>query len=215
MLELGWSRGARAIATCAVASLAFAGCKSANNGSTGQCGLANACGGDVEGTWNITSVCVENAAALAGMAVADRPECASLFKDTQVHADGTMAFASGTATTAYTLTVDLHAAFTRECLGALGSVSASAIDLQGSCERLDMEFSINSSFTGASCAIAGETCDCMISRRQTQSVTGTYTTEGSALIDDEGTRGDYCVDGSMLSIVVASEPTTVRFTLER
>lgn len=197
----------------ALALVLLCACKSDGDGDgSGACGAVAACGGDVEGTWNVADLCISNAADLAGMSV-DEPECSNLFVGAEVGATGSMTFASGTATSNVTMTLDLHAVWTKACIEAVAG--ASNIDVAATCANLDTEYSTNPQFSGGSCMVSGGNCDCVISSERPFALGSQYSVNGSQLSFTGDDPATFCVDGDQLQIAGRSDQTNLVISLTR
>jgi hypothetical protein len=157
----------------------------------GTCGVAAPCGGDIVGTWTVTSACVT--ANVTGF-LTNCPSATLSISDLRI-----------TGTTAYdadlTYTQDTVASGTdvvtlpRECIGALTCADLAASFLQE-----------NPPPTSVTCWAAGSGCACALGvPTQSTIETGTYTTTSAGLLTQTKTGGapgqaNYCVKGTTLTV---------------
>jgi len=180
-------------------SLTACGGSSSNSG--GGCGTASACGGDVVGTWQVSSSCVavDSSSMMGTMSCPDATESTSGTKIT-----GTITYTadktfSSNLTTSGTIVVTLPAS----CLTQQG-VTVTCAQLQQV-----LSSTMNSTFSSATCTESGGGCACSVALNAvTTSETGTYSTAAGVLTqtDSSGTPDDsnYCVQGGKLSISAGS-----------
>lgn len=196
--------------------LALTACKE-DGGSDGirggeTCEAVTACGGDIEGGWNVDDICVEDAVALAGMAV-DDPACSNLFVSVTTGASGMFTFASGALTSTFTMTIDVHAVWTRACLVAVSG--APNLDVAATCMNLDAEYRNNPQFSAASCALVNGNCDCELSSERELFAGNNYTIQGNQIVYPSEGAVDYCVQGDALSIGTVMDGRVVTVSLSR
>jgi hypothetical protein len=168
-------------------------------GGTGQCAGNNSCGGNVVGTWSISNLCVQNAAAAA---------MGTSCPQTQVDASGLM------ETGTITFNSDMTYASTATLSGTIReTLPSSCLMSQGvtvTCAQLNTELqtlvqAANSPFSGGSCAQASSGCACSFQvASQTSTESGTYSVSGSTIttMPTGGTNSSetYCVQGSTLTL---------------
>jgi hypothetical protein len=181
--------------SCVVALASMASGCGGGSSSGGACVGATACGGDIVGTWNITSSCVSLNASMFSTVC---PAATSNFSNLSI--TGTMNFA---AALTYTATTSSSGA-------ATVSLPASCLTQQGtsvSCADLNLLFATNPAFSSAECT-GTTTCTCSVTfSNQTSTETGTYTTTPAGLLsqvaaDTPGSDdSNYCVKGSTLTLV--------------
>lgn len=201
--------GPRSLRAVAIVLCCVAGaCKDDGGGSgAGACTAPAACGGDVQGLWSFESICLENAADIAGMQV-DEPACSNLIVGIDVDVFGTMTFDGANATTDAEMTLDMHAVWTKACIEAVAGISN--VDVAATCANLDMEYGTNPAFTGGSCSVAGQTCDCTVSITRDMSAVYGYTLDGSEIVEPDGERSSYCVEGETMSMSQDGNQLTLR-----
>jgi hypothetical protein len=177
-----------------------------------NCEQLTGCGGDVEGTWNVEDICVENAVALAGMAV-DDPACSTLFAGVNVGASGSFMFNAGALTSTFMMTVDIHAVWTPACLMALSG--ATNLDIAATCASLNNEYGSNGQFSAASCAVVGGNCDCELSSERELFAGNNYTVQGNKIVYPSEGAIDYCVEGNALTLGTVMDGRVMTISLSR
>jgi len=169
------------------------------DGGGGSCGLAP-CGGDIVGTWNTSSICVDTSALMDSFMVDGCPQ-ASI---------GAVAF---TATGPITYNADLTYAVNLTLNGTFAFNFPGACLNGASCADLDaavkaqVAADTTPTIQSASCTGSGDCVCTFVALPQTTGESGTYTISGSSIIStSNGTTDavDYCVKGST---VVFREPT--------
>jgi hypothetical protein len=152
----------------------------------GNCAEVMACGGDVTGTWKITSTCV------SGANSTDIGTCAGeTLQVDSVDFEGTITFDTGgtyeesltSGSVAETLTVPTS------CLGGAACTASSS----------------DAGISGV-CGVSGSNCVCSVSISQTSNTaSGTYSTSGSMITvtpaGDTATSDGYCVQGNTLTLL--------------
>ena len=179
------------IGVCSVVAL---GCGDTDDGR--NCGDTSACGGDIAGSWKVTSSCLtSDATAMADMG------CEGIKSDVRsLSASGTVAF-NGDMTYQQSLTLS----------GVVGvTVPASCLTQSGltlTCAQLQQSLEANAAGRGyESVACSGSKgCDCTMNLiPQTAASAGTYSTSGGTLTQTEDggapEEGSYCVKGSTLTL---------------
>lgn len=163
--------------------------------SSNACGNSAGCGGDVVGTWAITSTCVK-VDAVQMMGSMGCPGITS--SDASVDMTGTVTYeAGGTFRSNVTLNVSVTVSVPASCLMQQGTTLTCA-QLQDGLE--------GSSTTFASISCTGSSgCSCVAQLgRQQQASSGTYTTSGSTLTQsaagNDPERNAYCVNGNTLTL---------------
>lgn len=201
MSKLGVKRSHALCASSLVLAASFFSCGGDDEeagGDLGACGSISGCGGDIVGTWNVDGACTDNAFALMGSAV-DQPACKGLIVDTNADGAGTFTFTANTLSSNVTITIDVTARYTPACVTAIAN--GAAVDFAAVCMSLTQQYAVMSDVSGASCAMAGENCDCILSFDLPVSANTTYTNSGG-MIMSEGGAGPltYCVAGDRLEL---------------
>ena len=183
------------------------------SGDLGACGQFDGCGGDLVGTWTIDSACTDNFIRLMGTAV-DQPECGGLIVDTQSDATGTFTFTANTLSSSATLSIDVTARYTPACVMALAN--GAAVDLAATCSSLSDQYAMMPSVSGASCAIEGDNCDCILSFDQPVSTNEMYTVSGNTITyPNDPDPITYCVTGNQLQMGGRTMGAALLLTLTR
>jgi hypothetical protein len=172
-----------------LAALAAAGCGS----SGGTCSNAAACGGDIVGSWTITSSCVSESGSMFDSQCPSATVSSSgltITGSVTYNADGTYSL---TSTTAGSLDVTLPPS----CLTSNG--------VTVTCAQLNQEVQSNPTPGLTINCTGSSSCSCVETIvSQTSSETGTYTTTAAGLLTDTPTGGtagqtDYCVKGTTMT----------------
>lgn len=175
--------------------------------SGGVCKAVAACGGAIDGTWEVTSTCVHGdltAVMLASMASggnAPPAACNSLFQNFTIEMSGTVTAANGTETDNLTMTMKGKAHYTPACVSALSGTAISALSAS-MCSAAESNLKSNTTFNSATCSLNAGNCDCDLTAVTKETDTSQYTTSGNQLIDPTGKNDpfDYCVSGTTLTL---------------
>jgi hypothetical protein len=171
-------------------SLAFlAGC---GGGSGGTCANSPACGGNIVGTWKITSACASASPSMFDMSCPGASESGNLTATGTYTFNADMSYSTSVLVSG-TVTVGLPAS----CL-SMGGVTVT-------CDELNALFASGAGGMAAGsahCSSAGSNCNCTISMTNSpQNDSGTYTTTAAGLLSLMAGGGatseqdDYCVSG--------------------
>lgn len=187
-----------------------AGAGSGGNGSNGSCQTVTPCGGDVTGTWKITSTCLAPVAVDLGDAGVCPGEMLELsFLDYE----GTVTFSAGSFNS--TLTTGAVGETFTEPTSCLGQNTAAT-----TCAELSAALLQNDAGATGGCSISGSNCVCsgmMMVAAQTSA--GTYTTSGTSITlttanSSNGPETDgYCVEGNTLYVDSSAASSMMGTTL--
>lgn len=174
-----------------VASFFVSACGGSSDGS-GSCGTTAACGGDIVGTWTITSSCLN-----ASMPDMDCP--GATIGSSTLKVTGTATY-NADLTYSHTGTISGTAAFT---------IPASCLMSQGTtvtCDQLNQFFAA-APIPGVTIHCTGSTsCSCTETATNADaSESGTYTVTAAGTLtetttDGDDTVSDYCVKGTTLNV---------------
>jgi hypothetical protein len=183
------------------AALATLSCGSSSNGGGGNCGKATACGGNIVGSWQITSACSTGGASMPNASCPGETIAVDSVNDTgsiTFNMDGTyMAMLSTSAQE--TLTVP------GSCLATSGATcNQLGMALNGTLAQPDGGAAPGS--ISASCTMSGANCTCHVTFSLSgQTAMGTYATSGTNVtITPTGgtaTTDAYCVQGNTLNLL--------------
>jgi len=200
---------------------AVLGVSSCGGGGGGSCGAAQTCGGDVLGTWKVTSSCF--AAAPGAFADAD---CPTLKVDVSgLTVSGTDVFkADKTEETNASYGGSMTLTYPGSCLSSTGA--APNCDLLTTNIAAELALPSNDTpFKSATCKPSGGGCACTFSPgANTTTTTDTYSTSGAVLTETnskgEVTQSTYCVDGDKMiqhldGMAMGSEGLSGTITLMR
>jgi len=213
---------ASALGGCTVKSggnLSGAGGSSSGGSGGGSCVDGTACGGDLVGTWTVTSSCLKVTGTLDPTMVG--ASCPSPAVTGSLQVTGTFtANADGTISDATVTTGDERFALDQSCL----VISSTAT----TCEKVGGLFKLLG-YASITCtdvaADAGGGCACAATVQQTGGLglvanepasSGSYRTNGNALTitgDSSDVNYSYCVSGNMLTVTPQSVSPTVTGTI--
>ena len=172
-------------------------------GGAAACGSFTACGGDLEGTWELEKLCLDVDPAMFG--AIDNPACSDFVQDVRVMADGMLTVTSDTLTFSGTLDMDIDFRFSDACLQASAgdtTIKTNAqlcSSLQDGLEEGAQE--PDAAITSATCSAGAAACNCTASAPpQTISSSGAYSVTGNTLMDPDGETSEYCVQGDSLTL---------------
>jgi hypothetical protein len=175
-----------------VGALLLSGC---GGGGGASCENAAACGGDVVGTWKVTSSCLK----YTGSMMTDFCPTATIGA-THFDITGSETFgADGTYTSAVTIAGSVTVNFPASCLMVNG--------LTLTCAQLNQVFATmpDPSIKSFNC-VGTSGCACTVAPAdQVTNSAGTYTTTGAGLLTETPTGGapdqtDYCIKGSTMTL---------------
>lgn len=165
---------------------------------TDSCGTFSACGGTIDGTWQLDNTCVSGDLTAAVTASLNLPSaCNGLITSVTQNVSGTVTFANGTSSNDVTVTVTETATYTSACLSAQ-SGQPTTLDAT-LCTSL--ETSLKNAITGQSstCTFSGGTCNCSITVVNTDTSSSSYTISGHTIVPSDGSEPmDYCVTGTTM-----------------
>lgn len=167
---------------------------------SGSCLEFSACGGELEGDWEVDEVCFPNLEVLFS-GIADGGECDDWLVEARMGASGSRSYdADGNVEATLVLAMELQAYFDLECLrAALGPDAPVNSQTCSNWER-----GLTTATMGVSCVLRDDGCDCNITREDLSEGSGSYSSSG-----DEVTEGSqtipYCVDGDTLTLSIERE----------
>ncbi|MGC4069926.1 MAG: hypothetical protein QM784_35770 [Polyangiaceae bacterium] len=163
----------------------------------GHCGSLDACGGDVTGTWQVTSSCVEgDLKSAANLSQSLPPACRGNYDQVNANVSGTVAFANGVATDDTITTVDYTVHVPVACMAAIGITST---DLATACAGVGAAIVAGGYHQEVTCSVQGSTCSCAAKDTFTRDGALSYTVSGSKLsYTASNDQMDFCVDGTTL-----------------
>ncbi len=174
---------------------------------TGNCPALTPCGGDVVGSWKISSICdASGGTAGTGGSTTDMPSCATQTVG-EASSDVTFEFKSdGSFTAAGTITITEDETFDDAC-----AMSQFGSDVATTCDLLDSFGAQGDTDYALSCTVANGLCDCHFTVPLTSNEVGTYTVDGDQITVDytetdsdgtvtTGTETDsFCVKGDTMT----------------
>lgn len=161
-----------------------------------RCGNFKACGGDISGTWNVTSSCFEGNLTDAVNYTFKLLECRGDYTSVTAAVTGNVSFEAGTATENTLTTLNYEMVPSLACYRALGG---SAVDAAG-CALFASALVSNNHHTSANCAVAGGSCHCTAQNVYERSNALSYSVQGSKVTYETGSDPlDFCVSGTTLN----------------
>jgi len=178
----------------------LAGCGSSdgpagfNVGGVSHCGTVLPCGGDVVGTWQVTTGCITAAGIAASQGNTNACPQASL-SVIDISAIGTLVFG---ADLTYTMT-----AFSVQSTAQI--ITPASCVTGGTCADAAQSLLASSDFQSAACT-GTTTCKCTaVQSPAVDTESGTYTLSGTTIVTRSSLAGtgrfDYCVQGSSLHLL--------------
>jgi hypothetical protein len=183
----GWLLGVSAL---------LVACSGSNSDGSGSCSTIKACGGDVTGTWTISSLCTSGS-------IQNPTTCAGATLNLgSVTASGTITFnGDGTETANVTENGTESAHFPASCYTEV------------QCDAFASALSMEDGVSDASCSYSGSGCSCSLKLTTQTSTTGTYQTTGSNLTvtttGSDPETDSYCVSGNQLSLQFSGSDGTL------
>jgi hypothetical protein len=186
------------------------------------CSPLTGCGGDLVGTWDVTSLCIR---VQDGAEVPSAyPECEPVGRHALdvaviVPKDLTATFSKDTYFRSGTATLDTSYVFTDACLAVKSYDVASA----ETCDQVGLELQSGSSLSGlnltptvVTCRLDSASCVCQLSGDVSINDSGSYRVSGSEIFfDGQATGGTYCSRNGRALISTNSTSTTTRMGLKR
>lgn len=164
------------------------------------------CGGAVEGTWKIASVCSSGDVA-AGLNSINADfgifpsACSSLYRDFTLDMSGTVTYAAGVQSETMTMTLKGKMVYTPACLDGLSPGSGAALTA-GSCADLGARNVSMGSVSSATCSVVDGNCACAVVMKMQTDRMEKYVVSGTQLTYPHGMYSpvDYCVHGTTLTM---------------
>ena len=182
----------------------------AGTGIDGVCEAITPCGGDPEGSWNVT----ENCAEVLVTGVVEYPGCENVVGRGSAEVTGTFTFSSGVVIQNIVVTPNVTVVVTDVC--AQGIVGSDMVTAAALCPVLDATL-MNDPETPLRCSVTSEGCECAGEQpSQTTMGTDTYQIVGNQLMIG-GDTFDFCQEGDELHLhgttVDATSGQTISLTL--
>ncbi|HEY5958101.1 MAG TPA: hypothetical protein VIV60_16170 [Polyangiaceae bacterium] len=170
---------------------------SSQNPST--CSTPTACGGTLDGTWQIIATCIDDDLAHAMQDLAALPAaCSTLFQTAKLDYSGTVRYANGIETPNIRAQLDVLAIYTAACYSTLnnGTKTLDAV----ACSSIKEAALQAGEFTEATCTYATGECRCQYRNVAQNTESSTYTANGGQIAYANGdTPIGYCVSGTTLT----------------
>jgi hypothetical protein len=185
------------------------------SGSIPTCGVFQACGGDLTGTWTFDGMCGEGDIATSMMDTSGLPpECSDIIKSFSMNISGTLIYANGTETSDVNMTMTARAVYSSACINAEAGTSVAVS--QALCDAMSSGMSSTDGPT-MTCKLASGGCDCNMTMSQSAQESDTYTVSGSTLTYSGGDTIEFCVSGTKLTVRPTPDPgaPAMQFQLHR
>ena len=177
-----------------------AGGGSGGSSSGGTCSGAVVCGGALDGTWQIDTMCVQGDWAAAMSAQMGLPAaCNGVLRSVAIdHASGTLSYSAGTETANITMTVTVDFLYTQACVATFSGVTGT-LDAN-MCASFQQAILSDGQFSKATCSYSNAGCRCVETGDQKTSNTTLYTVSSNNIVYSDGSEPmGYCVSGSTLT----------------
>jgi hypothetical protein len=180
-------------------TLTTVGC-GGGGGSGGTCSGLAPCGGALDGTWVMDSMCITGDIAAVMSADMGLPSACS----NMVHSfafenpSGTVTYGSGNETADFTITMSMEMLVTSACASALAGATVTMN--AATCTSMQQSLLSNGTYSSVTCGMAGSACQCAVKEdKASNGVTG-YTVSGNSIQYTDGSDPmDYCVSGTKLT----------------
>lgn len=191
-----------------VAALCLVGC-GGDSGGEALCAPFSACGGDLEGAWQLTSFCADSSQMVdEANAEIDLPkECGDVVRSMSLSLTGTLTYSGGVEASDMTLTVGAGYLYTERCLTALAGTPTTVSPAY--CAQLADAMADGAPEGEVSCEASAEGCACSLQQADTFTEVDTFTVSGSTLTYADGSSMDYCVQGDELSALRVDDVLSV------
>ena len=205
-----WARQATRRGSFAVVACAFYVTACGGDSSSGSACDISGCGGDIKGTWDVTSICV-SAAGLStpstGVAACDAVARAATDTAKVVPMPMTVTFTDTDYTLSGIAEFQFRFVYTKACLTAQGSGAS-----QSTCDAVQSAFG-SSGLTGT-CMLSGETCACNATLTMPVNENATYHVDGTKLVRANDSA-PFCVMGDTAQFSSSNSQLGGSFSLKR
>jgi hypothetical protein len=208
-----WGRQVRRAEAFAVLACVFyvtaCGGDSSNGGGS-ACDISG-CGGDIKGTWDVTSICVSVAGLSTpstGVAACDAVARAATDNAKVVPMPMTVTFTDTDYTLSGTAEFQFQFVYTKACLTAQGGGGAS----QSTCDAL--QSGLGSSGLTGTCTLSGEACACNATLTMPVNEHTAYHVDGTKLVS-ANESSPFCVKGDTAQFSSSNSQLGGSFSLKR
>jgi hypothetical protein len=169
------------------------------NGQSTTCPIPAACGGALDGTWQVDSVCVQGDL-VAFMNSLLPAACNTLYQSISYSGGtGTISYANGTETPNATTNSSAQLLFSSACALARYGVT---LDATACTTTIQQDVVSNEGFTSATCSYSSQGCLCAASDQSVSNSPVSYTLSGTSIVYSSGDPpAGYCVSGTTLTEV--------------
>ena len=187
---------------CLAAAVGALSCGDDSGGDGTSCAAVAACGGDPSGTWRSQSVCLPD----DFVATLDTPlpaECQRGVAVERATPATTLTLRDGTVSEQGSLTLEWVMNFSDDCIRAAAPGQPSGPETAAAfCASVgDALGGADSPFESSSCSSVGGGCSCEARQVQMIDEADTYTVDGVSVVNAEGERQEFCVNGDELVIM--------------
>ena len=185
---------------CSTLALAALGCGDDSDGN-GSCSAFAACGGDPNGVWLSSNICLPDDVGVS-LGADLPPECQDAIVLDEATSNTTLTIADGTFTEEGTATLQWSMRFDTDCIGAVaGGVAVDGAAIAAFCDGVSQSLeSMETPFAESSCQAIDRACSCSARQQPTINQSGSVVVEGSTLVYEGGVRQDFCVNGDRLDL---------------
>ena len=197
MREMTWVLFTAVVVADAALTACGGGSSSGDSSSGGACTIAG-CGGDLEGTWEITSMtCAKPPGnSMTGVSGCDAVAGEALAGATIDPNGATITFSSGMYAVTGTVHSTLHETYTNDCLTAQQGDPAS----DATCAMV--QSNLATAGFPAKCRFAAPTCVCDVTQDLGVNASGSYRVDGTTLVYDTDKGRAFCVMGDTAQVSV-------------
>jgi hypothetical protein len=179
-------------------TLALAGC--GGGSGSGSCSGLAACGGVIEGTWAIDSMCIAGDVLGAMSSSMGLPSaCSGVLKSFSFeNPSGTLTYAGGNETANLSIGMRMEMAYNSACASAMAGTTIT-VDAT-ICAAMQQQLQSDPTYSSATCSFSNGACDCVVKSQNTSTGVTGYTTSGSTIQYTDGSDpADYCVSDPKLT----------------
>ena len=196
----------------ALIMFAASSCGNSDDKKGASCTPPAACGGTLDGTWQLGSTCMQgDEVALLNATSGNPSACNRLYQTVSDTVSGTVTYANGTETANVTKTSVFEVLYTQACVSALRGATIT-LDATECANQQQSEID-SGKYTNASCAYSSQGCRCSLTTQSTDTSASPYAVSGNRIVYSNGDPpADYCVSGDTLTVSVTYDLPQGTFT---
>ena len=175
------------------------GSSAGGTGGGGTCSGAAPCGGALDGTWQMDSVCTGDLTPATRAQLGLPAECSDSLESVSIDSmRGTLTYSVGTESSDLTMTLTMQLLFTQACLNAM---AGTPVTLNAStCTSMQQSLASSGKYSTATCSYSSAACRCVVSGDQSSTNSTAYTVAGDSIVYTDGSDPvSYCVSGTTLT----------------